>query len=137
MSYCRWSSDGFKSDVYVYEHFQDGYTCHIASNRIVNLDLAPPPPSFFDYPVDEEGRLSDESIEDFMIKEDAFDDWMDKHAIREDIGFEFAGETINTESATSMANELVMLKKLGYHVPQYAIDALYEEGKENGEQAEI
>ena len=30
-----------------------------------------------------------------------------------------------------------MLKEMGYQVPQYAIDALYEEGKENGEQAEL
>ncbi len=30
-----------------------------------------------------------------------------------------------------------MLKEIGYNVPQYAIDSLYEEGLENGEQAEI
>ena len=137
MSYCRWSSDGMKCDVYVYEHYSDGYVCHIAARKIVNLDEAPHCPSWFDYPTDEDGRLSDDSINDFMLKHRAWMDWLSKSAIREDIGLEFDGETISTDSATSMANELVMLKEMGYQVPQYAIDSLYEEGLENGEQAEL
>ena len=137
MSYCRWSSDGMKCDVYVYEHYADGYTCHVAGRRIVNLDESPGCPSFFDYPTDEQGRLSDASIEDYMVKHRAWNDWLHNKAIHEDIGLEFDGKTFNTESATSMANELVALKEMGYQVPQYAIDALYEEGLENGEQSEL
>ena len=60
-----------------------------------------------------------------------------RSARREDIGLEFDGKTFSHESATSMANDLYILKQMGYQVPQYAIDALYEEGKENGEQAEL
>ena len=137
MSYCRWSSDGMKCDVYVYEHYFDGYVCHVAARKIVNLDEAPHVPNLFEYPTDEQGRLTDESIQDYMVKHRAWNEWLDKSAIREDIGLEFDGETISTDSATSMANELVMLKEMGYQVPQYAIDALYEEGLENGEQAEL
>jgi hypothetical protein len=136
MSYCRWSSDGFGCDVYVYEG-QYGYVCHVAARKIINLHEAPHVPSFFDYPETPDGKTSDESIKDFMTKHRAFSDWLDKSAIRENIGLEFDGETITTDSATSMANELVLLKQMGYQVPQYAIDALYEEGLENGEQAEI
>ena len=137
MSYCRWSSDGFACDVYVYEHYSDGYVCHIAARKIVNLDEAPHCPSWFDYPTDEDGRLSDDSINDFMLKHRAWMDWLSKSAIREDIGLEFDGKTFNHDSATSMANDLFILKQMGYQVPQYVIDALYEEGKENGEQAEL
>lgn len=136
MSYCRWSSDGFKCDVYVYES-QYGYTCHVASRKIVNFNEAPPIPSFFDYMPKPEDKLKDEDIQDYIKKRRVWEEWFDNHAIHENIGLEFDGKTINTESATSMANELVMLKEMGYQVPQYAIDSLYEEGLENGEQAEL
>ncbi len=136
MSYCRWSSDGMKCDVYVYES-EYGYVCHVASRKIVNLHEAPHVPSFFDYNTPLDGKISDSDIQDFMVKHRAWDDWLDKSAIRENIGLEFDGETISTDSATSMANELTMLRDMGYQVPQYAIDSLYEEGLENGEQAEL
>lgn len=136
MSYCRWSSDGFKCDVYVYES-QYGYTCHVAGRKIVNFNEAPPIPSFFDYMPKPEDKLKDEDIQDYIKKRRVWEDWFDNRAIHENIGLEFDGETINTESATSMANELTMLKEMGYQVPQYAIDSLYEEGLENGEQGEV
>ena len=137
MSYCRWSSDGMKCDVYVYEHYSDGYVCHVAARKIVNLDEAPHVPSFFDYTTDEDGRLTDESIQDYMVKHRAWNEWLKESAIRKDIGLEFDGKTFSHDSATTMANDLYILKQMGYQVPQYAIDALYEEGKENGEQAEL
>ncbi len=105
MSYCRWSSDGYSSDVYVYEG-EHGYVCHVAARKIVNLNEAPATPSFFDYPLNSEGKTSNESINDFMIKHRAFSDWLDKSAIRENIGLEFDGETITTDSATSMETNL-------------------------------
>lgn len=33
MSYCRFSSDGFNCDVYVYEDCAGGWTTHVAANR--------------------------------------------------------------------------------------------------------
>ena len=137
MSYCRWSSDGMKCDVYVYEHYTDGYVCHVAARKIVNLDEAPHVPSFFDYTTDENGKLTDESIQDYMVKHRAWNEWLKNSAIREDIGLEHDGKTFSTDEPGDMAEILVMLKQMGYNVPQYAIDALYEEGKENGEQAEL
>jgi hypothetical protein len=137
MSYCRWSSDGHKCDVYVYEHYADGYVCHVAARKIVNLDEAPECPSFFIYPTDEKGRLSDESLNDYMVKHRAWMKWLQDEAIHEDIGLEFDGETFSCDTATDMGNQLKMLQNMGYRVPDYAIEALWEEGKENGEQAEI
>lgn len=135
MSYCRWSSDGFACDVYVYEDVMGGFTCHVARSKIVNLHEAPEEPKM---PSDF-GIVSDNNdwIPEYMEKSKLRSEWLENHAIRENIGLEFDGKTFNTESATSMANELTMLKNMGYQVPQYAIDSLYEEGLENGEQAEI
>jgi hypothetical protein len=135
MSYCRWSSDGFGCDVYVYEDVSGGFTCHVASRKIVNLHEAPHCPSFFDYPTDKDGKISDESVSDFVGKHHIYMEWLREKAIREPIGLEWDGKSFNVETATSMGNELSILKEMGYSVPQYAIDALLEEGKENGEQA--
>lgn len=137
MSYCRWSSDGHKCDVYVYEDVSGGFTCHVAARKIVNLSEAPHCPSLWDYQSCKDGKTSEEDMSDFLTKHRAWMEWLDTKAIREDIGLEFDGETFNTESATSMANELVMLRDMGYSVPQYVIADLYEEGLENGEQVEI
>lgn len=35
MSYVRWSSDDFKSDVYCYVDMSGGFTTHVADNRII------------------------------------------------------------------------------------------------------
>jgi hypothetical protein len=38
MSYCRWSSDSFRCDVYAYEHVGGGFTIHVAGSRYVLAD---------------------------------------------------------------------------------------------------
>lgn len=136
MSYCRWSSDGHNCDVYVYEDVSGGFTCHVAARRIVNLHEAPHVPNFGDYESFKNGKTSDEDLKDFMQKYHEWMQWLDHKAVREPIGLEFDGKSFNVETATGMGNELSLLKMQGYNVPQYAIDALFEEGKENGEQAE-
>jgi hypothetical protein len=34
MSYCRWSSDDYRCDLYVYEDESGGFTVHVAGNRV-------------------------------------------------------------------------------------------------------
>jgi hypothetical protein len=136
MSYCRWSSDGYGCDVYVYEDVSGGFTCHVASRKIVNLHEAPQHPNLLDYPRSDDGKITEEALTDFMVKHRAYMDWLRDKAVREPIGLEWDGKSFNVETATSMGNELAMLKAHGYSVPQYAIDALWEEGKEKGEQAD-
>jgi hypothetical protein len=137
MSYCRWSSDGNKCDVYVYEDVSGGFTCHVASRKIMNLDEAPHVPSLFDYDSCRNGKTSDEDMEDFMVKYRAWMEWLQTKAVRKNIGLEYDGKTFNVETATEMGNSLKMLQNMGYQVPDYAIESLWEEGKENGEQGEI
>jgi hypothetical protein len=137
MSYCRWSSDGFKCDVYVYEDVYGGYTCHVASRKIVNAHEAPHCPTLYDYDSFNEGKTSDEDMDDFMSKHRAYMEWLKTGAVREDIGLEYDGKTFNVETATEMGNSLKMMKDMGYQVPDYAIESLWEEGKEKGEQGEL
>lgn len=134
MSYCRWSSDNFGCDVYVYEDVSGGFTCHVASRKITNLDEAP------EQNVELFGlseKEFNENLEPWLKNHRAFNEWLEQKAIREDIGLEFDGKSFNVDTATDMANQLEMLRDMGYKVPQYAIDSLYEEGKENGEQVEL
>lgn len=115
--------------MYVYEGYE-GYVCHIAGRKIVNLSEAPK----------DEGSILDYKEEDRHIwieNHRAWMKWLETEAIREDIGLEFDGETFSTDTATDMGNQLKMLQNMGYRVPNYVIEALWEEGKENGEQGEI
>ena len=42
MSYCRWSSDDFRCDLYVYGSGDDVITIHVASGRHVPVEPLPP-----------------------------------------------------------------------------------------------
>lgn len=112
MSYCRWSSDDFQCDVYVYEDVSGGFTTHVASNRLV---YAEPLPAHVPFDADN------------------MDAWMERHgkvnamadrADRVDIGLPHDGESFNDDTASECADRLESLRSLGYIVPQYAIDAL-------------
>ena len=120
MSYCRWSSDQFGSDVYVYEAVDGGYTCHVAARRHASDE--PKPPAF-------EGELTPESVPQYMAAHHALMEWCEG-AHMEPIGLPHDGDSINLDTPGEMADKLVELKEEGYHVPQYAIDTLREEQEE-------
>ena len=117
MAYCRWSSDDFTCDVYVYEDVNGGFTCHIAESRYVgDIPKVGPIPRPF---TEDEGRA-------WIAARKAQSAWL-SDAAHCPIELPHAGDTIRTETAEEMADELVRLKGLGYHVSSYAIDALREE----------
>ena len=115
MSYCRWSSDDFQCDVYVYEDCAGGWTTHLANMRKVFKE---PLPEFI-------------SFEKKNQKE-----WFERHkkvmkmcaeADLVPIDLPFDGESFNHNTPRECADWLIELKKTGYNVPQYAIDSLIEE----------
>jgi hypothetical protein len=132
MSYCRWSSDAYGCDVYVYEDVSGGYTCHVAGRRIINRHEAPDCPSILDFPRDKDGKIDDESLSMFMRSHTAYMEWLREKAIREPIGLEHDGKSFNVETPGMMAAHLYELKELGYAVPDYVIQALWEEENEAG-----
>jgi hypothetical protein len=118
MAYCRWSSDNWKSDVYVYEG--DCFVIHVASRRRVGVENLPPEPLA-------------------TITSDDRDVWMKKYREHRemleslplvDIGLPHDGETIECSDASDCVAALLLLRAEGYHVPQHAIDALAEEIKD-------
>lgn len=111
MSYCRFSSDDFGCDVYVYQS-ADGYCTHVASIRYAGENPIPPLP-----------RLSDPS---WPVQFQAQLAWI-ATADRVPIGLQYDGETFVDGNPAACANRLAALAAMGYQVPQYAIDALRAE----------
>ena len=125
MSYCRWSDNDHRCDVYVYADCDGGWTTHVASNRYVFLRSLP---AAVDLP------------EDFT--EAQFNVWFEREQTVsamcreasevdsfEDIGLPHDGARFNDPTPAACADRLEQLRNLGYLVPQYAIDELRDEAE--------
>lgn len=110
MSYCRWSSDNWKSDIYAYES-DYGYEIHVAGNRIVG-DVPP-----VDYMAD---------IETVKRQYAAYSAFMDG-AERVPINLPHAGESFTCGDLEDFAWRLRLLREVGYHVPDYVFEEIAEE----------
>ncbi len=120
MSYCRWSSDGYKCDVYVYEDVHGGWTTHVAGRKKAGLDTLPPDPLTLI------GNMhSEEWLEAYRSFHEAYErlPFVD-HAMAG------AGETFNDDTPGECADRLERLREVGFYVPDYAIAALREEQSE-------
>lgn len=123
MSYCRWSSDKFKSAVYVYEATYGGWTTHVATNKTVGEYDGPDPYSW------EEIQRMKTDPDGWRANYNAFHTWLDT-AERAPLGLAHDGETFHDDSPGECANTLRKLRDMGYHVPAYAIEILDEEQKD-------
>ena len=117
MSYCRWSSDAFRSDVYCYEDCNGGYTIHVARMRHehpceTRIDMSSP-----------------ESKMESLVKQR---EELNKSTLVK-INLPYDGETYNEPTIDLCIDRLLELREAGYYVPQSAIDRLEEELKENNE----
>lgn len=121
MSYCRWSTNDFQCDVYVYEHVHGGFMIHVASNRTV-----------FAGPLPAEIPLEKENIVAFIERQQKVMEMVDAAESRP-IGLPYDGKNFLENDAASCADRLETLKSIGYLVPQFAIDSLREEAAEGGE----
>lgn len=114
MSYCRFSSNDYQCDVYVYES-EGGWEIHVAGNRFA-----------FKEPLPEHIEWSQENAEVFFDRMRRVRSLVDE-AERIEITLEHAGDSFTEGSAIECADRLEYLQRLGYVVPQYVIDELREE----------
>lgn len=123
MSYCRWSTDGFQCDLYVYEA-EDGHCIHVASSRWI--ERAPTIPwKWAGTPII--GKLV------FKLYQRHYRKWVETRT-KVDIGLKYDGESFYCMTAGECAWKCESLKEMGYNVPQYVIDELYEESKEEADE---
>lgn len=114
MSYCRFSSEDFQCDVYVYAHCAGGYATHVAGNRVVFTE---PLPARADFTTDPMA---------YVVRCRQVGAIVEK-ARRVPIGLPHDGAAFLDARAEECADRLEQLRDLGYRVPQYAIDALRAE----------
>lgn len=109
MSYCRFSSDNWKSDVYVYES-DEGYQIHVADNRIVGD--APPLLDVFGAGFAARYREQMEFV---------------NQAERVKINGVFDGADFTLATLAELRDKLRELTAAGYHVPEYVFETIAEE----------
>lgn len=117
MSYCRWSSDNWKCDLYCYEDVSGGWTTHVADRRRV-------------------GFVPDDRWGDFVRGVISAQEYADLHRAQmdilsnlpmEDIDLPHAGETFNDASLEEFKDRLLYLRSIGYHFPDYVLERVNEE----------
>lgn len=119
MSYCRWSSDNWRSDVYTYAHVDGTWTTHVASRK--RIGELPEHPGW-DEPIDN----------DWLRRAKAHSDAVSASELVP-IGLPHDGKTFKDAGPLECAATLIMLRATGYHVPSYAIEELEAEAKEDAE----
>lgn len=118
MSYCRWSTDEYQCDLYVYESVGGFWSTNVAGNRLAYKEPLPAEVPF---------------------TADRLKEWHERHervhamvgeADRVDIDLPHVGESFADASAGACADRLEYLKGLGYRFPDDVIDALREEQRD-------
>lgn len=122
MSYCRFSSDNWRSDIYVYEDVNGGWTTHVAGNRFVGN--IPEEPDFIGLDPNDEG-----AVRKALNQHKAVMDFI-QSAERQPIDHPLAGQSFNDPTPAACADRLESLRAAGFHIPQHAIDDLRSEAAE-------
>jgi hypothetical protein len=112
MSYCRWSDNCYKCDVYVYESVS-GIQISVASNRYVSQEPRPEAPNNMEPAA-------------WIAYWNDVHEWI-KRAHVEPIGRYFDGEHIHDLSKYEAVGWLNRLRDIGYTVPEFVIQALQDE----------
>lgn len=106
MSYCRFSSSDWKSDVYVYES-ENGIEVHVAANRFVE-DLPPTP------------RLTEDNAEEWIAAHNRQMEAI-KTTAKRPIGGEYDGQSFTFGMPQEAAGFLERLTAVGYRVPDWVV----------------
>ena len=111
MSYCRWSSDNWKCDIYAYESCS-GYVIHIAGNRHVG-----------DCP--EADLLQEDSKKG--LREYRKQMKFLESCERKPIQLLHAGESFTLNTLEEFRDKLIELKEIGYYIPDYVFEIIKSE----------
>lgn len=113
MSYCRWSTDDYQCDVYAYADVNGGISVHVAASRYV-----------FNEPLPD--KVSWEDVPAFVAREKKLMQMIDK-AHMEPIGLEYDGQCFFNLSQEDAAALIDKLTALGYRVPSYVAQDIWED----------
>ena len=118
MSYCRWSTDNFKCDVYAYESCYGGWQIYIASHRYED-----------GIPLVDNNLLIKEKTKEWTEQYIKQSKWLET-AKFEPIGLPLDDGDIVCETLPDFLAKMQEIKKAGYHIPDWVFDDIKEEIKE-------
>ena len=121
MAYCRWSSDSFRCDLYIYHHIRGGLAIHVAASRHVLPDEVRSP--------DLRELTANDSKEhqaDWRRRYEAFHEALDAAPI-EPIGLPHAGATFMADSGEEAVAKIAELRELGYRAPDWLESEILKE----------
>lgn len=131
MSYARFSSDDWRSNVYCFESCYGGIVVHVAANK--TRGFVPPLLDFGWKPygnwIDKVLKVIQSRVFYWSYKVQMF---YVKHAPRKNIDHPHAGKSFEFETFEEAAVFLMELRRDGLYVPQRAIDLLIEDAQEAG-----
>jgi hypothetical protein len=123
MSYCRFSTDDYQCDLYIYADCAGGYTTHVAGSRYVGDTPIPEiPEGWFKLPAAQREALWDAQA-----------DWI-KTARLEPINLPHAGESFFSLDADQTVERVKELRRLGYNFPDFVLSALEDEARDEEEE---
>jgi len=115
MSYCRFSDDLFRSDVYVYKRENGWYQIQVAGYRLT-FDRSDLP---------ERPEENDDNFETKFKKHyAALNKKLEQENLRKPIGGPHDGELFAEPTASKCADRLEQIEKVGYSVPDGVISKL-------------
>ena len=121
MSYCRFSTNDFTCDLYVYADARGGFTAHVAVRRRTGTL-----PESFENLCDLAGKIPDD---EWKARNKAY--WAAiETAESTDLPAPSTGNYFNTETPGEMADKLITLRGEGFNVPSNAIAELREDQSE-------
>jgi len=113
MSYCRFSSENFKSDFYIYESCYGGIQIHLAANRVVG-----------DIPKLLKWDCGDEKA--FFNAYQAQTKFLET-AEREKINLPYAGDSFGFNTIEDAILKVKELVSLGFYLPEGVLEAMEED----------
>ena len=133
MSYCRFSSDDYRCDAYAYESCYGGFVIHVAGSKVLGwIPRIWNPPRRW-YVEKDRSRFTRARYRAgcwlFLLTYRLQMRYLDV-APRRPLGLPFDGESFDAPEAAACADRLEWLRAQGYRVPQFAIDTLREEARE-------
>ena len=115
MSYCRWSSDNWRCNLYCYEG--GGWTTHVAGRQRVGVENLPPNPL---------GIIGKLDPDEWMLRYKAHHVALESLPFA-DIDLPHAGETFHDATLEEFKERLLYLRGIGYHFPDHVLERVNEE----------
>lgn len=124
MSYARFSSDEFQSDVYLYEDCNGGYSIHVADNRpVIDRSKLPYAPDIDQCMQSDGADSKGPDWQKYFARERALMAEL-KTCKREKINDPEAGENYHVGTLEEMITIVERLKAKGFHIPAKVIPRL-------------